>query len=276
MSPPSRFPRLPVHRPTRHPLPSFFSSESDNISPFLSDSRESLPTPPTVSSTKPPPIPKIRQNRPSPVRKRGNPPAHHATWLTYGRFGQLENAKWLIYGTQIAISQVWGAELQRPYSGYSSFGAIYKPLSKTQTPESAIYKRVTRRTPVQSPPKHAPTSPNQERSPYSRPAPRRARPSILKIRQKQPIPVRFRGSPPLPPLIPKSDKTSPFQSGSGESLPTSPQPPPQTTLIPRVKHNPPRSRPIPGKPAQSAPSHSTPSHAIPPRTAPFAQSTERR
>ena len=229
------------------------------------------------------------------------------------------------------ISRVWGAELQRPYSQYSGFGAIYKPLSKTQTPESAIYKRVTRRTPVQSPPKHAPTSPNQEKSPYSRPAPRRAHHSILKIRQKQPIPVRFRGSPPLPthPKIrqnqpafvrfwgrqphsflrqtapsPKSDKISPLLPDSGESLPcsplhqatpiprirqnqpipvrfreslpTSPQPPPQTTLIPRVKHNPPRSRPIPGKPAQSAPSHSTPSHATPPRTAPFAQSTERR
>ena len=54
--------------------------------------------------------------------------------LIYGRFEGLIFAKWLIYGTQIAISQVWGAELQRSYSQYSGFGAIYKPLSETRTP----------------------------------------------------------------------------------------------------------------------------------------------
>lgn len=61
--------------------------------------------------------------------------------LIYGRFEGLIFAKWLIYGTQIAISQVWGAELQRSYSQYSGFGAIYKSLSETRTPESAIHKR---------------------------------------------------------------------------------------------------------------------------------------
>ncbi|NMM96593.1 hypothetical protein G1C98_1329, partial [Bifidobacterium sp. DSM 109960] len=59
----------------------------------------------------------------------------------YGRFRQLRNDRWLIYGTQIVISGVWGAELQRLYLEHSGFGAIYKPLSETQTPESAIYKR---------------------------------------------------------------------------------------------------------------------------------------
>ena len=111
------------------------SSKSDKISPFLSDSEEGISQ---LSAT---PSPKSDRIKPHPVRKRGETPTHHATWLTYGRFGQLGNAKWLIYGTQIAISRVWGAELQRPYSGYSSFGAIYKPLSETRTPESAIHKR---------------------------------------------------------------------------------------------------------------------------------------
>ena len=111
------------------------SSKSDKISPFLSDSEEGISQ---LSAT---PSPKSERIKPHPVRKRGETPTHHTTWLTYGRFGQLRTAKWLIYGTQIAISQVWGAELQRSYSQYSGFGAIYKPLSETRTPESAIHKR---------------------------------------------------------------------------------------------------------------------------------------
>ena len=181
--------------------------------------RGKLPHSPTAPSTKPPPIPKIRQNRPSPVRKRGNPPAHHATWLTYGRFGQLGNAKWLIYGTQIVISRVWGAELQRPYSGYSSFGAIYKPLSKRRPPNLPYISEL----PVAHPFKAHLNMPQ-----------------LPRIRKDHLTPVQPRGehappssksdrnSPFLPdseealhsPLIPKSDKTSPLLSDSGEGNPT--------------------------------------------------------
>ena len=130
-------PSCPTQLPNPHyetsPTPT--SSKSDKISPFLSDSEEGTSQ---LSAT---PSPKSDRIKPHPVLKRGETPTHHTTWLTYGRFRQLRTAKWLIYGTQIAISQVWGAELQRSYSQYSGFGAIYKPLSETRTPESAIHKR---------------------------------------------------------------------------------------------------------------------------------------
>lgn len=64
----------------------------------------------------------------------------HAISLICGRFGVTEYAKWLICGTQNRIRRVQPAESQRSYSPYRQIGAINKPLSKTQSPESATNK----------------------------------------------------------------------------------------------------------------------------------------
>ena len=49
--------------------------------------------------------------------------------------------KWLIYGTESPKPRVQALEFQRLYSGFCDLRAIYKPPSKTQTPESAIHKQ---------------------------------------------------------------------------------------------------------------------------------------
>ena len=76
----------------------------------------------------------------------------------YGRFGGLRFAKWLIYGAETRISRVRALRFRAPYSRYHDLGAIYKPLGIPQLPESATYKRVTHRKPIQDSPEHAPAS----------------------------------------------------------------------------------------------------------------------
>ena len=110
----------------------------------------------------------------------------------YGRFEGLRFAKWLIYGTETRILQVQALQFRVPYSRYRDLGAIYKPLGIPRLPESATYKRVTRREPVQDSPEHASASRIRENQ-HAPVQPRGEHAPILKIRQNPPTFVRFRG-----------------------------------------------------------------------------------
>ena len=103
-------------------------------------------------------------------------PAHPTTWLMYGRFEGLRFAKWLIYGTETRILQVQALQFRVPYSRYRDLDAIYKPLGIPRLPESATYKRVTRREPVQDSPEHASASRIRENQHAPVQPPRRACP----------------------------------------------------------------------------------------------------
>ena len=82
------------------------SPKSDGISPIPSENEAKLPR-----------IRKTKYHSFALFRLSSHPGfTRPTTWLTYGGFGQLRNAKWLIYGSQIAISRVRGAEPQRSYS----------------------------------------------------------------------------------------------------------------------------------------------------------------
>ena len=94
----------------------------------------------------------------------------------YGRFEGLRFAKWLIYGTETRILQVQTLQFRVPYSRYRDLDAIYKPLGIPRLPESATYKRVTRREPVQDSPEHASASRIRENQHAPVQPPRRACP----------------------------------------------------------------------------------------------------
>lgn len=107
--------------------------ESDSNGPFLSDFREGRG--------------KARGADDACLRGRDDPKAGFgALWavisLVCGRFEWLHNARWLIYGTGTRICQVPALRFRASYLRYHVLRAMYKPLSKTQTPESAMHRTV--------------------------------------------------------------------------------------------------------------------------------------